>query len=463
MEIIKNAKNQYNLHQVEKSLLRDEYEQDRENIIKEIKDAINRKDIEYANSIIDKYSSVAEDETFRVLSKEVYSRKAETSSLEALITKFEITDTSKQQERYKICKSILELDPSNEKFKSELIKCEYALGLRKEVDSDLRLGRIKDDSFEGILNYQNSNFPFMNEKVIVRVHTHGISIKHKKDIYRIHHSQISNLSKDTDIKESIVAAVALGAIGYALGGIGDAIDGASAGLGSITAYLKIQYWNIDTSKSDIMLIGFSNEKDVSKIINRYNKEVEITKRTHRPPKSEINYIKKALIAIGIIILVFFILPSLCSSPAKDASPKQEALTTENQSVSTPEDSLELPVTDKFINSNEWVALTSKQCSIKGTDESILTVHGQDITDAAIELSKTGISKCNKLSIKIDRKQPTSLNCSNHGNTITIDADGIIIKDMRKSSSIEISIPNGSKQKKFKFSLTGFSKACEWTK
>ena len=461
LEIINNLKKEYNAHEVENSLLKDEYERDRETILQDIKDALNRKDIDYATSVVDKYYPVAEDESFKILSKEVRKRRSEKSSLEALITKYEITDKNKYQERYDLCNEILELDPANSKFKSERIQCEYALGLRKEVDSDLRLGRIKDDSFEGVLNAQISKFPFMNEKVIVRVHTHGISIKHKKDIYRIHHSQISSLTKDNDIKESIVAAVALGAIGYALGGIGDAIDGASAGLGSITAYLKIQYWNIDTSKSDVILIGFSNEKDVSKIINRYNKEIELTKRTHRPPKSEIN-LKRIIKFVGVLVTLIILL-TLCSSPSETSHANQDTVKVEKQSELTSEAASPTPVEDVALNSSSWSTVATYRCAIKGSDDSTLIAHGSDTANAVIELSGTGISGCKTLSVKFDKKQSSNLSCRNTENSITINADGTFIKDMIKSSTIEFSIPSDSKQKKFKFSLMGFSKACEWAK
>lgn len=466
---------------IEFSLLKAEYEKEHDFIINTIKVYLKNQDYVTAQGYIQKYKDVARgDVIFCALADEVKTRMIEYNSqqrqqmeLQKLKTLLEVTPENDHKKRYEICSDILRISPNDLDVKCELAISETALGLRPAVSSDLRIGRrFWYKEIMGFYEPKDPELRLPKGFVTVRLHTHGISINFSSFIYRIHYSQIISMEYGSEGETSKFLTLAAGAVlGYVFGdGLGGAIDGASKA-SKISKFvnssdlLNILFWDVKTNSRNLIVIKCKDKWDIKKFIGDYNSEIEITKRTHRSPKNEENGLLKLFIIAGCVI-AFLWLISVCISPSEQVriSEQHPQVSSSGSSVTQNVDvkNNEEPVKTDTKQSSQWVSSDS-QCEIKKSGTT-LSVKGENAANAVVEIY--GISTdngCGDISVVFDKKAPMNVNCSISNKKIKLSTDAAFIKKMRNSNSMTLTISNGDEDKTIKYSLMGFSKACDWTK
>ena len=512
---------------IQHDVLLDEWNNDREYIIQNIKDSLKNNSPQDANSLIKYFYSVAKEDTeFSELTKLTNILIEKEKDYKQALVKYESLSVDNFEERRELCTQILLYDPSNQQVMDDLVKCEEHLGIRPILSSDLRLGRIQDSLKADYCSDSLVKLPICGE-VILKVHTHGISIQSSACVFRIHYTQISNMKYDSkfDVKSFLKAAgsaallgigiygcvsgiLSLGNLssclnilksnrndwcfihelgldcskeiagcdklisstsnsimakgGVALGSAGLALKGVEGVTNTkvFHHFLIVEFFDVKTKLKNVIAFACDGKENINKFIDRYNAEIELTKRTNRTPKSEINYLGMFLGKMGkiikIICIIFLILIGLIVlllvwSPSTDkSSAVDQSITTEAQSALATDSEL-------------WEGNNSSTCAIHNSDTT-LTVTGTKSSDASLEITGITINECKTVDIAFDNQTPKSVKCSLNQGKIKIESDRRMIKNMRGSANMKVTLPldNGD-GKIIHYSLAGFSKACEWTK
>ena len=475
--------------------LKMEYQADREYIINQIQMFIKNECFNEANNLVETYSLVVPktDKEFISLKEEINRYLDVKESIAGIKALLKATPDNNYERKYELCVEILKKDPHDVEVIEQFDMCETKLGLRPIVSTDLRLGRMQSLSISGKSECSNDKLMYLNGNLILRLHTHGVSIVSSGQVYRIHYSQIILLDCVTKIKASRVFKLIVDAgltFVDKLNSSGDAADAlVKTGRSIINSrrkltddYLGILYWNIDDNRRDEILIEPKNKAELNSFIQGFNTEIELTRRTNRSPKSEVGFdYGKYLdffkshgraVFVGIVLVAFVIVAVvlLNNITTSTTSSSESYVNVSKENVESQHDiePLSPPPTDNIVDDTamgligDW-NFNNNICSIKKSGTT-LTVSGKSASAASVEIMGAGMDSCETVSVVFDKKSPLAVNCSVSGKKVKLSTDSGFIKKMRNSNSMTVIIPDGTENgKSIKYSLMGFSKACDWTK
>ena len=115
---------------LERNLLMQEYESDRDVILKEIKTALRERRYRDAQEFVYRYRIAAKtDETFAALARMTAEGLENARNIETLETMLDATPEDEYRRRLQLCREILEISPDHPKYVAELRRCEEKLGI----------------------------------------------------------------------------------------------------------------------------------------------------------------------------------------------------------------------------------------------------------------------------------------------------------------------------------------------
>lgn len=401
---------------------------------------------------------------------------------------YDATPEAAYEMRLSICNQILFLKPPEielkQKYTKEHRKVEKAyhkylkaqnLPARRDKSSsrrkaDYRIGRtvFSHKPLQGIYNstHNQSIFPLNEGEITLWVHTHGISISPAlAGSFELNYHSIESM-KATELSSlSGGGALAGATAGFLLGGVLGAIGGAIGGafLGSSSdSVLEIHFKDSPNELSKTLIILTNSQEETRNFIAAYNHEISITKRTGRTPSS---LTIGKVIGIGVIVLsivLIFVIVN-ASSPKPDALPSQEPeniVQEETTAAPIPEPE---PTVPAIPLTDTWTAIDEARCAIANSSGILTAVKSESKDKGWLELQSPLIpDNLNEISLVFDRNTPIKQKCFiSDKSTIQINIDVKTLKKMRGATNLKIVIPKTNNT--LKFSLMGFSKACEWAK
>ena len=384
----------------------------------------------------------------------------------------------------------------NENDINHLIKKEdiFDDSICPEFPKNLNLGLIVCDGLETKYIEKLNSFrrlSYGNVKLVL--HTHGIKCDCPLLPLRIHYSQIVSIKKEivnvdyhSAAKKALNSGVTKAVLGGVLHDYGAVVSGVQQTMeegvdigGTIEQFLEsgdyvdLVFWDIKT-KSKVRLLFKSinpNDKAVDEFIKRYYEEVNKNERYHRKAffaESTPGCLIMCCI-LGAIFNLFIIVPILSTRIDIGSSSEKPVVRQNNnvkKTVVNPASEVvpELPAESEESETmtGDWLSSDSK-CTIKKSGTT-LTVSGKSAAGASVEITGAGVDDCETVSVSFDKKTPISVGCSVSGRKLKLSSDAGFIKKMRNSNSMVVTIPNDTDDgKSIKYSLMGFSKACDWAK
>lgn len=116
---------------LEREMMLQEYQCDREAILSIIKDALKNRQYQEAQEYVYKYRVAAKtDEEFAVLARMTAQGLEKYQEISKLVTALEATPEDDYRMRMGLCERILKVQPENETYKKELKRCQKALGIK---------------------------------------------------------------------------------------------------------------------------------------------------------------------------------------------------------------------------------------------------------------------------------------------------------------------------------------------
>ena len=359
---------------------------------------------------------------------------------------------------------------------------EHSKDEHKEITPDYRIGcRVwKYPKLKGYFSLEDnlSNASIKEGKVSITIHTHGIRISSGFcKTLNLHYSLINSIEyvspgKLLEMLGVAAKAAVMGTIGYLTGDVSGALQGAFGEVVSaeFQSAIRICYRDPHTNDKNTIDILTKTKEITEAFIEVYNKEIDITKRTGRSPNLVIGTLKtlgKGLLTLGkgllifagiivaiiIILITWLIIESPSSSKTIDEKNENEVTAPPTTDAST----------EPQQNEKGWNTIGDTKCKLSASSGTLTLIKDKNILEIQSPSIYDGL---NEISIIFDHNEPIQAKCTSvDSSKIRIAADRSLIKKMRNGTNMKIIVPgnDSAENKTLKFSLMGFSKACEWAK
>ena len=414
-------------------------------------------------------------------------------------------NTADIKSKVNICNEILLLEPDNKTFKKEFQKCEAELK-KANIDSAHRRHAITElttpsaategtsdskdqcpatynsqqpsigraiwfSKLDLVYESQNDNILSKGDKVTLRVHTHGISITSMRGVYQIHYTQIQSMQRK-EPGGGLLSTVAGAVVGGLVGGVVGALIGGGVGASSSSSdmlcisYHRPPYLNAKEIRFGVRGKFSTNAgKQIDKFIQKYYKEIQITKSTGRKAVRG-NFGRRLLLVLFLLVVAAGIAFGVMTY-RNDIAKLEPAFEPQVVTSSEPQKSTETPKTPDsdlsvIVDSEEWNADAPDRCSFKKAGTT-LVLNGTSTENAVLEVLGIQTPKDNVL-VGFDKKSPKQQKCTSVGSAIRLSPDQRFVKNMRNANNMTITIQiDDTTKREITYSLNGFSKACRWTK
>ena len=131
---------------LERDMLLEEYEIDKDYILQAIKDALKERHYDEAQELVYKYRIAAKtDEKFAVLARLTAQGLETQSKVEKIDVIMDATPESDYQTRIALCNRALKIDAGNEKYKEELERCQRAIGINPNSAGNVSVSQPVSD------------------------------------------------------------------------------------------------------------------------------------------------------------------------------------------------------------------------------------------------------------------------------------------------------------------------------
>lgn len=459
--LVKDAIDKHNMNKLERDILREEWNRERDQIIACLKAMVKNGEYRDAKVILDKYAGVCGgDRVFVELKRiiETELKNKEESDVNALridnlIGRLNTTDKEDHKTLLAIYSELAKLSPDNFEYTDSVIYESQCLGLLPVASSDLRIGRVRGAKLFAQYKRKDGSDGYAT----LQVHTHGIKIIYnEKKIIRIHHSQLQTMSNDVKIEATDIAERVINAgIEYLVSG-GSILSTAGAFLrngGDMTSnHLTIVY--LDVSSNMLKQLNFKEMSDkISSFIRLYEKEIEITKRTERLPLSEESHAKIIWISISVLIILLFIGVPMCATKDIETQQNVPEVVKEKDLPAVAQPAIkEAQMPD--VDHDTWVFRDNSCIYVSNGFSVVVSNDSEGNQTLGMNFENP---TCKGIVVKFDGKQAKLPKCKTTSNGIIFSPNAKLIKSMKDSNEMEITISDGGASLEKTVRLSGFTK------